>query len=111
MEVGQVGGVAPILDHLIDTARGQPAFRAEPEPRVLRSWVSSSHSNVAVDVTGSLGADGQDLLTTPLRSDAHHARSEVHVGQLGIVGVVSQSGHAFESHAGVEEEPDYRSVP
>ena len=38
--------------------------------------------------------------------DAHHARPQIYIRRLGIMGAVSQSGHALKPHAGVQEQPE-----
>ena len=40
-----------------------------------------------------------------------HPRPQVHVGRIRIGGVVTETGHALQSHPGVQEQADDRQVP
>jgi hypothetical protein len=99
-----------VLDRLIDAARREPTLLAKPQPRIGRVRMCGTGADVSVNVTGSFGPDGEHHLTATLGHDPRHSRAQVYVRRVGIVGAVPQSAHALESHAGIEEQPDDRSV-
>lgn len=71
VKLGEPDLGAPVIDHLVSTARCESALCAQPEPWVRRARMRCAGSDVPVNVACGLGPDGEDHLTAALGDDAH----------------------------------------
>src|ERR1035437_9530458 len=86
--------LAPSLsDDLRDSAVGQPALSADPQPWHLGMGRALSHPDIPIEGANRLGADRDDPLSSPFPEDSQDAPIEVDVVGGFVGGHVAKTGY------------------